>query len=761
MRTTILLLLLAGTGKLFSQTNIPISGPSPVYIGTQHTYVADLSGVTQASGSVVTWSVTGGAIVSAITDPTAASVYCVVRWSYSPSTYAVSASVNSPAQAGSKQVTVSCRQTGAGSDVSICPGDTVTLGEPAVPGYRYAWTSTPGLSNTTIAQPIANPNTTTSYRMRMFPISPNLLSNGDFENGYAGFSTDYLLYPDPTNTNGTYEVTANPYSLNTAWRNMTDLSLSGHMLIADGAAYTDPSGYRFWYTTVSVHPNLHYSFDLFKKPLVVNNSSRVRVTLTGNNSGSLVGSTNGGVYSWEFELNEEMGPSSQGWSGSGSNWASGNNTQLTIEMRYLPVDDNPPYSNQLAFDDISLQEHLGCPIISDTVIVSVGTRPAVSPSGPIEYYYLEENISPQIGITLTSETLPGYQWYKDNVLITGATAQTYKAKSTGVYTVRTTGGCSSDSVLFYDHAKGPDDRSSIGEPLDFPAGVHSPSYYCFNSNNYIRTFDLGSSANYYWETYTPGAAADQVTINSSTYNIHSPQADVAIGGSPANATTVLGYAELDGYVKAMEFSHFYYTSQSNPLTGTVTVCPGSSFNVTNYNSFTASEINPGASRFNWETYDVGATGEILSPDPTLYPDPSDPTNTKKIRIAGKNGYTGGITVRFNSLPGRIKKYFYTNDGDCYQDSKRYEADPGCRMSVNDGVNLYPNPARNIVTVTASDDILLVELMDVNYSQVLQAIRKKPGSKTAYLDVSRYKQGVYNCRITTTAGMVNKKLVVTP
>jgi hypothetical protein len=765
MRITLIFLSLAGTVKLFSQTNIPISGPSPVYIGTQHTYVADLSGMTQTPGSTVTWSVTGGAIVSAITDPTAASVYCVVRWSYASGTaytFTLSASVNSPAQAGTKQVVVNCRQTGAGSDVSICPGDSATLGAPAVPGYTYLWNSTPGLSSTTIAQPVASPTQTTSYFLRMFPSSPNLMTNGYFENGYADFGSDYVLYPDATNTNGTYEVTTNPHSLNTAWRSFSDYSLTGHMLIADGSVYTDPSGYRFWYTTLDVHPHLCYSFNLVKKPLVANNSSSVRLTFTGNNSGSLVWPADGGTYSSTFEVNGQMDPSYQGWSGYGLNWCSGNNTQVTIEMRYLPIIGNPAYSNQLAFDDITFQEMLGCSFMKDTVIVSVGNRPAVSPSGPIEYYYLEENISPQIGVTLASESLPGYQWYKDGVAISGATSQTYKAKSTGTYTVQGS-GCPSDGVIFYDHAKGPDERTIIGESLDFPGGVHSPSYYCYNSTNYIRQFDLGSSANYYWETYTPGGASHQLTINSSTYNVHSPQADVNIGGSPANPTTILGYAELDGYVRAMEFSHFYYTSQSTPLTGTAAICAGSSFSVTNYNSFTSSEINPGASRFDWETYDVGSGGEILVPDPTLYPDPADPTNTKKIRIAGKNGYTGGITVRMNTLPGRIKKYFYTDDGDCYQDSKRYEADPGCRMSQseNDGVNLFPNPARSTVTISAPDNILSVEITGINNYITQQAIRKKTDSRILNLNISQYKPGVYNCRITTTSGVVNKKLVVSP
>ncbi|MET0393132.1 MAG: T9SS type A sorting domain-containing protein [Chitinophagaceae bacterium] len=751
MRIANLALLLLCTGSLFAQTSIPISGSSSVYVGTEHTYVADLSGIAQTRGATVTWSVQGGVIVSAITDPAADSVYCVVRWSYSPNTFMLSATVNAPAQSGSKQVVVNCRQANAGNDVTICQGNSAVLGSPAVPGYSYAWrTTNTGLDHYNVAQPVARPAQTTTYREVMNPQSPNLLQNGDFENGYTPLNSDYILYPDLTNRNGTYEVAANPYLLNPAWRNMTDYSLSGHMLIADGSAYSDPSGYRFWYATVEVHPDINYSFSFVMKPLLTNNHSEIRYSFTGNNGGTAL---HGNI------INPGTNPSAADWSAPGTSWYSGSNTRVTIEMRYLPVTGNPEHANQMAFDNIVFQEFRGCGAVYDDVIVSIGARPQVSPSGPIEYYYLEQNKSPQIGITLSADVQADYQWYKDNELISGATLPTYQSKSAGVYTVRSA-GCSSEGVTFYDHAKGHGARRVIGEPLDFPAGIYSPSYYCYNSTSYIRQFDLGPSANYHWQTYTPAGASDQPATSLSAYNVHSPYAEVIIGGPGAAPATILGYAESKGYVKAMEFSQFIYSSHSLPQTDSVTICSGR-FRVTNYNSFTSSEIDPGASGFQWETYDVGAGAEILVPVPELYPDPADPGNKKKIRIPGRGGYSGAIIVRFNTLPGRIKKYFYSDNGDCYQDNKRYTAAPGCIGSVDDDVSIYPNPSGNTVKITAPDDILLVELLDVNYSGVLQVIRSERGNKTLYLNISQRRQGVYNCRITTTGGVVNKKLMVIP
>jgi uncharacterized delta-60 repeat protein len=51
----------------------------------------------------------------------------------------------------------------AGPDVSICTGASVTLNANATGAVSYAWTPATGLSDPTIASPIANPTTTTTY----------------------------------------------------------------------------------------------------------------------------------------------------------------------------------------------------------------------------------------------------------------------------------------------------------------------------------------------------------------------------------------------------------------------------------------------------------------------------------------------------------------------------------------------------------------------------------------------------------------------
>ncbi|MBS1744220.1 MAG: T9SS type A sorting domain-containing protein [Bacteroidetes bacterium] len=50
-------------------------------------------------------------------------------------------------------------------DKFICKGSTVVIGSPAISGATYQWTPATGLSNPTVAQPVASPQVTTTYTL--------------------------------------------------------------------------------------------------------------------------------------------------------------------------------------------------------------------------------------------------------------------------------------------------------------------------------------------------------------------------------------------------------------------------------------------------------------------------------------------------------------------------------------------------------------------------------------------------------------------
>ena len=80
---------------------------------------------------------------------------------------------------------------------------------------------------------------------------------------------------------------------------------------------------------------------------------------------------------------------------------------------------------------VVVQDVNGCTYTTSITVGNTGTTPA-TPTISL------------VGLTLTSSSVTGNQWYLDGVLIAGATAQTYTATVNGTYTVvLTSGGCAS------------------------------------------------------------------------------------------------------------------------------------------------------------------------------------------------------------------------------------------------------------------------------------------------------------------------------
>lgn len=127
----------------------------------------------------------------------------------------------------------------AGSDVSICTGASTTLNANATGAVSYSWSPTTALSDPTIANPIANPTTTTSYVVAITnttgcvdldtvvvivlplpapsitPSGPTSFCTGDSVTLTAAPATSYAWSTGPTDTlqsitvyaSGTYTVT--------------------------------------------------------------------------------------------------------------------------------------------------------------------------------------------------------------------------------------------------------------------------------------------------------------------------------------------------------------------------------------------------------------------------------------------------------------------------------------------------------------------------------------------------------------------------
>ena len=69
----------------------------------------------------------------------------------------------------------------AGDGVSICVDSSATLGAPGAVGLRYRWTPVLGLNDTTLAQPTARPDTTTTYRVEVTDTTTGCVSTDTVE----------------------------------------------------------------------------------------------------------------------------------------------------------------------------------------------------------------------------------------------------------------------------------------------------------------------------------------------------------------------------------------------------------------------------------------------------------------------------------------------------------------------------------------------------------------------------------------------------
>jgi Secretion system C-terminal sorting domain len=260
-----------------------------------------------------------------------------------------------------KSFSQNCLLADAGPDKQICPsGGSVMIGTPSVAGATYFWSPSTGLNNTSIAQPIASPTTTTIYTLTVTS-GQNLLPNGDFENGYTGFGTDYAIFPNsdgsclPSQTSyGSISVNTNPWTLNGQWCKMTDHSPLGfNMLTVDGSAFPNR---RVWFATVPVTSNTTYSFSGW----VTNN------TYTDPSETPMLRFQINGVV----VLQNYLVPWSLcQWGQFSMNWSSGASATALIEM----FDDNLScFRNDFNLDDLSLTN---CPASTDQVTVCVCQAP--------------------------------------------------------------------------------------------------------------------------------------------------------------------------------------------------------------------------------------------------------------------------------------------------------------------------------------------------------------------------------------------------
>lgn len=168
----------------------------------------------------------------------------------------------------------------ASHDTVICKGGMATLSASGQLIFDYQWSPSYGLNQTYVANPVANPQVTTTYTVSVTTLlDSNLITNGDFENGNTGFSSSYTYNPTSVYLEATYAVTNNPQSVHPDFAPCDDhTSGLGNMMVINGAGTPNTS---IWCQTIPVIPNTNYAFSTWLTTVVVSSPAVLQFSING------------------------------------------------------------------------------------------------------------------------------------------------------------------------------------------------------------------------------------------------------------------------------------------------------------------------------------------------------------------------------------------------------------------------------------------------------------------------------------------------
>ena len=226
---------------------------------------------------------------------------------------------------------------------SICIGESVQLSASGSDTFdSFSWAPSQTLNNPNSLDPVATPFQTTTYEITALDEGDNLITNGDFESGNVGFTSDYIFGPDslpigpPINDlfEGGYIVSNDPSMTHAGFAPCPDhTSGSGNMLVVNGTTIADET---IWCQTVSVQANTDYLFSAWVTSVTFNNPAVLQFSIDGNLLGN--------------PFNAPFGTCN--WTEFSSTWNSGINTSVEI---CITNQNTGQSGNDFALDDINFR----------------------------------------------------------------------------------------------------------------------------------------------------------------------------------------------------------------------------------------------------------------------------------------------------------------------------------------------------------------------------------------------------------------------
>jgi hypothetical protein len=163
----------------------------------------------------------------------------------------------------------------------------------------------------------------------------NLVTNGDFQAGNSGFSSDYTFTVGTLYDPAVYNVGPNPNDTHGSWASFYDHTLGnadGEMMIVNGDA-TDST--RVWYQSIGLVSGQSYLFDFFMRSTYDTSPAVLSLSVAGT---EVAGPFNAGLIS-------------DGWLHYTGNFTAGATGSAEVAIWNKNTDFT---GNDFALDDISL-----------------------------------------------------------------------------------------------------------------------------------------------------------------------------------------------------------------------------------------------------------------------------------------------------------------------------------------------------------------------------------------------------------------------
>jgi len=384
----------------------------------------------------------------------------------------------------------------AGADGTTCDGIGYQL--QATGGSTYSWLPIEGLSDATIANPVATPTVTTTYTVSVTSVSAtNLVTNGGFESGNTDFSTDYIYVSTPFGAGG-YNAGSGLYpegrysvgnSANFFHPSFTGAPNTGsNFLIVNGQTNTGPFvtydgvNNAVWSQSVPVVNGTEYNFSAYISAVYPTSVAKLEVTIDGN----------------PILTNQSPSASAGTWTKISANYTATSTANVKIRI----VDNNLiAFGNDFGIDDISLN-----PICkgTDKVVVNLCAPP---PPDPCANFSASAGADGEtcggVGYQLNASGGTSYSWAPAAGLSATNIANPIAAPaSTTTYTVTVTNITSSNLVLNGDFEAG---NTNITSDYTYVADVAGntellpPSLYSISNNAanvHPQWNGLGNSGNF-------------------------------------------------------------------------------------------------------------------------------------------------------------------------------------------------------------------------------------------------------------------------